>query len=570
MGLRVIRRLGCLVRGRRREDRFSARASGEDGFSLVETVMALGLVFTVMLGLLASLSTGIRGLTTGRQQTGATAVAKEVIERFRAVNFGDVGHDLGNDSTLATDDAITVDADGNYLYKPDGVNAEELVGVASPPYAEHVLGPEERDNATYTTSWYVTEVTPAVGDTYRRLTVTVEWENAQYDETAVANQITASTLVSRFGVLSDEVTGVVDVDSGLIDITGTLDGIDLAQAQLFFPLVHTDTDRDLVVETRGLAGSARSSMTLNSGTASGCGQSGSTVTCDGVKAETAADNDKDTTLALQHVVGPLGHVGDSISSGTPLTLSTGSTSSVVSKSSAESCNVSGCTDGIVGDGDKLAYGYDHADGPSSMTADFDAGVTTGNLVVSESAGSATATVDEDPVSGGSLVSSVGNLVVPAIDILTIDSGTPLDYAGAARVSAVSATATAEAGPTASSPTVTGDPITVSVYETTTLGSGYVDISFSPGDTVNETRTATFDVVDLDLLDSITLTTTVTAGSASTSTVKDGTTITKARADLTNWFTVKTQVVIEELGVTLADLTIEVDYGRIGTLAEVPG
>lgn len=531
--------------------------------------MALGLIFTVMLGLLASLSTGIRGLTTGRQQTGATAVAKEVVEQFRVVDFDDIGHDLGNDSTLDTDDAVTVDADGDYVYKPDGVTAEKLVGVGTPPYPEHVLPTETRDGTTYMTKWYVTQVTPAVGDTYRRLTVNVEWENEQYDETVVANEVQVSTLVSRFGVLSDEVTGVVDVDSGVIEITGTLDGIDLSQAQFFFPLVHADTDKNLVVETRGLAGSARSSMTLNSGTASGCGQSGSTVTCDGVKAETAADDDGDTKLPKQHVVGPLSHLGDSISSGTPLTLTTGSTNSVVSRSSAESCNVSGCTGGIVGDGDGLAYGYDHADGPSSMTAGFEAGVTTGNLVEAGNAGSATGTVDEDPVSGGSLLSAVGNLVVPAINILTIDDGAPLDYAGAARISGVSATATAEAGSTADGPSVSGDPVTVSVYETTSLGSGYVDISFSPGDTVNETRTATLDVVDLDLLDTVTLTTTVTAGAASTSTEIDGTTITKARADLTNWFTVKTRVVIEELGVTLADLTIEVDYGRIGAMAEVP-
>lgn len=572
MRFRVFGRLRRGARGHRREHCFSARASGEDGFSLVETVMALGLVFTVMLGLLASLSTGIRGLSTGRQRTGGTAIAKEVVEQARAGAYEDIGHDLSNTQPLDDDPAVTVDADGNYVYTPDGGDGPEpLVGSATPQFPEHTW-PETKDGVDYTIHVYVTDVATLIGDGYKRLTVDVEWTNPQYDEDAVANNVRVSTFVSQFGVVSTgEASGIVDVDSGSVRITGTLEGIDLSQAQFFFPLAHADVDSDLVAETRGVAQSARSALTLNTGTASGCSQSGSSVSCDGVKAETAADNDGGSPLPTpNHVVGPLSGSSSTISAGTALSMGTGATTAVASKSSGQSC-VATCSPGV-GDDDGLPYALDEAESPSSMSAGFSAGILSGDLVRVGSGGSATATIDQDMKSGKPFVDSLGELDVPAVDFLTLDLA-PVGYTSVVHVDPVHVTAHAQAGPGAGPPVLTGDTVKVTVYDTGLLGlAEYRSFSFAPGDPVNESASVTFDVTSdlLGLTNTVSVETTVTAGSESTPSESTDGTITKGQANASNWFIVRSHVTITELGVTVADLTFELDYGRLGTLAQVGG
>lgn len=579
MGFRAIGRLRRLVRGRRPEDRFTARAAGEEGFSLVETVMALGLIFTVMLGLLASLSTGIRGLSTGRQRTGGTAVAKEVVEQARAAAYDRVGHNLSNEDPLNDDPAITGTAP-DYMYTPEGGSAEPLVGSANALYGS-AGGPHPdghrwettRDGVDYTVRVYVTDVATELGDGYKRLTVDVEWSNPEYDEASVANNIRVSTFVSRFGVVSTgDASGIVDVESGSVRITGTLEGIDLAQAQFFFPLAHADVDADLVAETRGLAQSARSAVTLNTGTASGCGQSGTSVSCDGVKAETAADNDGGSPLPTPNqVVGPLSGASSTVSAGTALSMGTGATTSVASKSSGASC-VTGCSPSV-GDGDGLPYAFNEGESPSSMAADFSAGILTGKLVNVGSGGVATATIDQDTVSGKPFVDSLAELDVPAIDFLTLDLA-PVGYTSAVHIDPVHVTAHAQAGETAGEPDVSGNAVQVTVYDTGLLGlAEYRTFSFSPGEPVNESAAVTFDVTSslLGLTNTVSVETTVTAASESTSREPQiGGPITKAQANASNWFIVRTHVTITELGVTVADLTFELDYGRLGTLAQVGG
>ncbi|HEV8627246.1 MAG TPA: hypothetical protein VG034_22600, partial [Acidimicrobiia bacterium] len=79
------------------------RATNEAGFSILECTIALTLVFTVLLALLGALTTGARGLVTGRQRSAALALANEVLEDARGRAYGDVGHDFDSDPTLATD-----------------------------------------------------------------------------------------------------------------------------------------------------------------------------------------------------------------------------------------------------------------------------------------------------------------------------------------------------------------------------------------------------------------------------------------------------------------------------------
>src|ERR1051326_7631078 len=76
------------------------------GFTIVESLIALGLVFGVMAGMLATMNIGVRGIITGRQRSVAVSIANGVMETARSRSYGDVGHDLDSDPTLATDPAV--------------------------------------------------------------------------------------------------------------------------------------------------------------------------------------------------------------------------------------------------------------------------------------------------------------------------------------------------------------------------------------------------------------------------------------------------------------------------------
>src|SRR5947208_4406152 len=91
------------------------RLRNEAGFSILECTIALSLIFVVLLSLLGALTTGARGLVTGRQRSVALALANEVLEDARGRAYGDVGHDFDSDPTLATDPLITGTAP-NFVY----------------------------------------------------------------------------------------------------------------------------------------------------------------------------------------------------------------------------------------------------------------------------------------------------------------------------------------------------------------------------------------------------------------------------------------------------------------------
>ena len=167
------------------------RAAGnEGGFTLIESSIALGVIFTVLVGLLGALTAGTRGLITGRQRSAGLALANEVMEGARALNYGDVGHDFDSDPTLATDPLITGIAP-NLMYNGEPlaasvIDAGPLGGTtANPlfPFSPHRFT-NQREKTTYTTSVYVTTVTPAIGDAYKRITTIVSWSPAQYANAA--------------------------------------------------------------------------------------------------------------------------------------------------------------------------------------------------------------------------------------------------------------------------------------------------------------------------------------------------------------------------------------------------
>jgi type II secretory pathway pseudopilin PulG len=542
------------------------RTTNEAGFTILECTIALSVVFVVLVGLLGALTAGARGLVTGRQRSAALALANEVMEDARGRAYGDVGHDLDSDPTLATDPLIT-GTGANRLYT--GVTPAEPLAASAVdagaaggtvnnplyPFSPHRFT-TTREQTVYTTTVYVTMVTPASGDPYKRITATVSWAPAQY--ATAARSVTLSSFLFNAAAPPDpELAGTGEADGGSFKITGSLAGISLSDAAVDFPYVNGEIDSGFVRSAKGLARSATSQVDLVSGAVSGCGLSGLGGSCDGAKAQADADNDAGTAPPDTDQEGPTSAAAASVSAAPALTLGLGS-GTAQAQASARSCW--SCQPGgslPVGDDDRLPYFTGTATGPANANVSFLTGVVGGSLLsigTGCAVGCSTVRVDRDDVGTNQQISSAASVAAPAMSILTFLAG-PLGYSGMVKVGAVSATASAAAGPGAGGPTVTGGSVTVQYWN----GAGYSNVTVTPG--VSSFTT----IPSVSFLASGTLVTvngTVTANKAVTSQSSSGGAVSAASASLTNWLFVDLNVTIAGL----ANLNLHLDYGRIAATA----
>jgi hypothetical protein len=539
-------------------------------------MIALGLVFAVLLGLLTSLTAGIRGVLTGRQRSTATSIANQVMETARARSYAEVGHDLDSDPTLAGDGALSGSAP-NYLYTGLGPGSDEpLAGsiVDAGPAAGSTSNPlypfsphqwqTTREATTYTTSVYVTQVTPPTGDPYKRISVTVSWNRSLDAPSAVPPVVKISSYV--FDALRPPdplLEGGADADAGRVTVTGQLSGIALSDFRFFFPYAHGEIESRFVRQAKGFAGTARAQGNLASGSVSGCSVSneGRTAECTGAKAETASDNDSATAPPDHNTAGPLSDSGGTVAMGSQLTFSLGS-GTVRSLSTARSCW--SCYGAGNDDDDRLPYQFSEATGPASLALAFSTGPVAGSLLAATSACSpacAATTLDRDDQGSVSRLLSTATLSHPSLDLARIDSAPP-GYGGMVRIGATNLITSAHAGPGAVAPSATGSTVSVQLYDTS-VAPGYRTVSITPGIASDHTSHAEMAINGaLVVMDA-----TVHSAPAAVWSTSSGGSVGHAEASLTSWLWVEIHLVVTDASGVLADLVVHVDYGRASARAE---
>lgn len=528
-----------------------------DGFTIIESALALGLIFTVCLALLSSLATGVKGVVTGRQRSGATQLANQAIELAKARSYDRVGHTL-SDSTLTSDAAIT-GTSPNFSF--DGQPLAIATDVTS-PFTPHRDASSAMliDGVQYARSVYVTLVTPASGDPYKRVTVTVSWAAKQYGS-SIPNRVSLTSYVFNSSPPPDPLLrGIVDTNSGKLTVTGTLAGINLRDLQAWLPYSHGEIDSSFIKQAKGFAWTGRSQLNLLSGSPSGCTTSGQAAACEGTKAETVADNDGGTAPPENDSQGPITDFGGTVNGGgpNPLQASFG-TGTANSASTSRSCF--SCFGPDIGDDDLYPYHTSSATGPSSGGVTFDAGPVSGSLLAPNGAACASTcalnTVDVDKVGGNPRITSTATTSAPALDVATVNGG-PAGFSGMVRVAANSVTATAAAGPSAPAPTLVGSAFNVQMY----TNSGYTTVPITPGTATSQSTSASFNVGQAV----VTMDATTIARAGSTASTLAGGVRSHAEASLTNWLTVTVRIQVTLLGSPLADLTVEFDYGRVSAEA----
>src|SRR5437763_6952474 len=99
------------------------RARGEDGFGLIEAMMAMAILFGTTLAMVSMAAAAFGPTALARQRQTATGLADQAMEEIRALPFDTLKRGLDNtDLAKTTDDAIVKNCGGvpgAYCYGPE-------------------------------------------------------------------------------------------------------------------------------------------------------------------------------------------------------------------------------------------------------------------------------------------------------------------------------------------------------------------------------------------------------------------------------------------------------------------
>jgi type II secretory pathway pseudopilin PulG len=538
---------------------------------VLESVVALAIIFLVLVGLLGTLASASKGIVTARQRNIAIGLANQVIETARAVSYDTIGLSTA-DTSIGTDAAIV---SGQFEAAP--------ITYASPssssPWPNHLL-PQTVGGTVYLTKVYVTLITPSganAGDPYKKVTVLVDWSGsgrAQYATTAIAASVKLSSLVFPTQLPADPLLqGLAAATGGSISISGTVDNLAISEATVGLPRANSELSSQFVKTASADAQSASVDLTGNLNLyASGANASLITSThasSPPVKVASAADNDAGTS-APDNSSASSSDAGGSIGRSNTLDLLKGASSSLYAKSTARATSAAG-----IGDDDLLPYTTSNGAGPASVTMPFYVSPLTGSTatgsVLTSGVTNVTTVIDRDDSGSSKTVLGQASVAHPATSLLTF-ANTPLNllglpltnpFTGFVKIGSTgTVTASANAGPGVAGPSVTtGGAFDVCVYDTLSnpLGSGtcpagYKRLSVTPGTAGSLTAHASLQLLGA----SVSLDATVTSGTPSVTSTLSGSDYQKAEASLVNWL----KVVVDLSISTGTTLHVELDYGQI--------
>jgi Tfp pilus assembly protein PilV len=147
----------------------SRRVRGEQGFALVEMLIAIVVINVGLLAILLALTSGVTTLRRSAETSTASALADKQLEKYRAVAFSSIYLDT---TSLAGTDS-TYQGDTAYSVSQVSQTCSPLTAVCTP--SQTVTGPDGR---SYRVDTYIVSVTPAGGTAVKQVTVVVRKSGA--------------------------------------------------------------------------------------------------------------------------------------------------------------------------------------------------------------------------------------------------------------------------------------------------------------------------------------------------------------------------------------------------------
>jgi type II secretory pathway pseudopilin PulG len=278
--------------------RVHARLHDERGFSLLETIFAVTIMFAALVALAYTATLGFGYQSLSRQRQAANGIANEVMEEVRGLAYEHI-----TDGLLDTDlagDANIVDCTGTMRLlacTPDAAipgSGEEIVSnpglTTAVPLVPHQSSTTPnvnptRDGITYEWATYVTRDDLTIDAPYR-VTVIVTWTGGAVNAPNKLVRV-QSLFWSPIGCRNPDthpfaapcqpfLYGTATVPQGNITVSGTVSGTSFTSGQLFTPGVSSSAQQEQIEQIQGSWQSTEVTITDGAGTRTAGGTNGST------------------------------------------------------------------------------------------------------------------------------------------------------------------------------------------------------------------------------------------------------------------------------------------------------
>ena len=198
------------------------RASGPEsgttvdaGSTLVEQLIAIGIVVTVLLAFLGTLGAAAQRVHAAASVRIAVSLAKQTIENLQGAAYQNVTMNLS--SPGLDGDPLVTGASPDLAFED-----EALVPGSTTPYRVTTVAA----GATFTIRTFITSVPSVIGASYRRITVFIEWNASPSAPAATVHQMRFASLVFPLNYSSYPASnGSAEATGGLIAVSGQLGGL---------------------------------------------------------------------------------------------------------------------------------------------------------------------------------------------------------------------------------------------------------------------------------------------------------------------------------------------------------
>jgi Tfp pilus assembly protein PilV len=153
--------------------RIGCRFRSEEGFTVIETVVALGVILAALVSLAFTATIGFSHIAAGRHRQTATGLANQAMEQVRALPFDTLKKGLKNSDLSSLADPKIVKSGTEYFFNGEQIPRGDNANVV--PLVPHQQTVTSGTAAVYTISTYVTYYNNVLTDNTLRVTVRVDW-----------------------------------------------------------------------------------------------------------------------------------------------------------------------------------------------------------------------------------------------------------------------------------------------------------------------------------------------------------------------------------------------------------
>lgn len=243
----------------------------DSGFTILEIVVAVAVLFVVMVGMAHSATIALVDIGHSRQRQSATGLANQALEQVRALPFDAVLRGLSNDVLAAGSDPNVTSKDGTYWYDGEEIARHTpATADARPPLVPHSrdikIGP-----TVYRVSTYVTFTAPGNA---LRVTAEVDWKGHALRQGASGKVQARSIFSPGVGCTGSTAThpyaapcptsfsAIAAVEPGGLTITPTApDAFEQATLELPVQAVTVESGHIVIVDTSGRSSGISMKMT---------------------------------------------------------------------------------------------------------------------------------------------------------------------------------------------------------------------------------------------------------------------------------------------------------------------